>query len=308
MTMSRRVLVVAALAALAVNVTRAAQPAQSASRVLVRFGMVTDVHFADIDPNGARTYRESDRKLAECVSVMNERRVDFLVELGDFKDQDQKPQEARTLGFLRHIESVLARFTGPRYHVIGNHDVDSLSKAQFLSIAPSPGAAPGQAHYAVVRNGVRFIVLDADHKADGSDYDRGNFDWGDSNIDAAQLAWLERTLASSPEPVVVFVHQQLDGAGAYYVKNAPAVRRVLETPGNVLAVFQGHRHEGAYSVINGIPYYTLKGVIEGSGPDANAYAIVEVRDDGSVWVTGYRRAVSRGFQALSGPSVRTPDR
>jgi len=304
MTTTRRVLAVAALAVLAVPVAPPALVAQTTSRVLVRFGMVTDVHFADIDPNGARTYRESDRKLAECVSVTNDRRVDFLIELGDFKDQDQAPQEARTLGFLRHIESVLAGFKGPRYHVMGNHDVDSVSKAQFLSIATSGAAAPGQAHYAFVQKGVRFVVLDADHKADGSDYDRGNFGWDDANIDAAQLAWIERTLAFSREPVVVFIHQQLDGEGAYYVKNAPAVRRLLEAPGNVLGVFQGHRHEGAYSVINGIPYYTLKGVIEGSGPDANAYAIVEVRDDGSVWVTGYRRAVSQGFRAETTPPGR----
>jgi len=305
MTTTRRVLAVAALAVLAVPVAPPAIVAQTTSRVLVRFGMVTDVHFADIDPNGARTYRESDRKLAECVSEMNDRRVDFLVELGDFKDQDQVPNEARTLGFLRHIESVLALFKGPRYHVMGNHDVDSLSKAQFLSIAQSGAGASGEAHYAFAQKGVRFIVLDADHKADGSDYDRGNFDWGDANIDAAQLAWLERTLASSREPAVLFIHQQLDGEGAYYVKNAAAVRSILEAPGNVLAVFQGHRHEGAYSVINGIPYYTLKGVIEGSGPDANAYAIVEVRDDGSVWVTGYRRAVSQGFRAVTTPPGRS---
>jgi predicted phosphodiesterase len=305
MTTTRRVLAVAALAVLAVSAAPPALVAQTTSRVLVRFGMVTDVHFADIDPNGARAYRESDRKLAECVSVMNDRRVDFLVELGDFKDQDQAPQEARTLGFLRHIESVLALFKGPRYHVMGNHDVDSLSKAQFLSFAKSASIPPGQAHYSFAQKSVRFIVLDADHKTDGSDYDRGNFDWGDANIDAAQLAWLERTLTSSREPAVVFIHQQLDGEGAYYVKNAAAVRRLLEAQGNVLAVFQGHRHEGAYSVINGIPYYTLKGVIEGSGLDANAYAIVEVREDGTVWVTGYRKAVSQGFRAVTTPPGRT---
>ena len=184
------------------------------------------------------------------------------------------------------------------------HSPEALEEELSLAVA----AAPGRAYYTFVRTGVRFVVLDADHRADGSDYDRGNFAWDDANIDEAQLAWLERTLVSSREPAVVFVHQQLDGQGGYYVRNAAAVRRLLEAPGNVLPVFQGHRHEGAYSVINGIPYYTLKGVIEGSGPDANAYAIVEVRDDGSVWVTGYRRAVSRGFQAPARPPGRSPGR
>jgi len=264
---------------------------------LVRFGVVTDVHYADIDASGARTYRESNTKLAECVRVMNEQGVAFLVELGDFKDQDKVPQEARTLGYLKAIETALAGFKGPRYHVIGNHDTDSISKAAFLSAVENTGVVPNATRYTFVRGGVRFVTLDADHKADGSDYDRGNFDWGDSNIDAPQIAWLSRTLAASREPVVVFVHQQLDGTGAYYVKNAAAVRAALEASGKVVAVLQGHRHEGGFSVINGIPYFTFRGLIEGAGPNNNAFGVVEVHPDLSVWITGYQRAESRGFRA-----------
>jgi len=264
---------------------------------LVRFGVVTDVHYADIDASGARTYRESNAKLAQCVRVMNEQGVAFLVELGDFKDQDKAPQEARTLGYLKAIETVLAGFNGPRYHVIGNHDTDSISKAAFLSAVENTGVVPNATRYTFVRGGIRFIALDADHKGDGSDYDRGNFDWGDSNIDAPQIAWLSRTLAASREPVIVFVHQQLDGTGAYYVKNAAQVRAAIEASAKVIGVLQGHRHEGGFSVINGIPYFTFRGLIEGAGPNNNAFGVVEVYPDLSVWTTGYQRAESGGFRA-----------
>ena len=155
-------------------------PADAQAPPLVRFGVVTDLHYADIDPNGTRTYRDSDDKLAECVQVMNAKGVSFLVELGDFKDQDKTPDESRTLGYLQNIESVFAGFNGPRYHVIGNHDTDSLSKAEFLAAAPNTGIVPNATHYTFVNGGVRVIVLDASHKADGSDYDRGNFEWSDS--------------------------------------------------------------------------------------------------------------------------------
>jgi 3',5'-cyclic AMP phosphodiesterase CpdA len=117
-----------------------------------------------------------------------------------------------------------------------------------------------------VSGGVRFVVLDASHKADGTDYDHGNFEWNDSKVDAPQIEWLAKTLAASREPVIVFVHQQLDGTGAYDVRNAPQVREALEKSGNVIAVLQGHRHEGGFSTINGIPYFTFKGLIEGAGP------------------------------------------
>ena len=272
-------------------------PAHAQAPPLVRFGVVTDLHYADIDPNGARTYRESDDKLAECVQVMNAKGVSFLVELGDFKDQDKTPDESRTLGYLQRIESVFAGFKGPRYHVIGNHDTDSLSKPQFLAAAPNTGIVPNATRYAFVSGGVRFVVLDASHKGDGSDYDHGNFDWSDSNIDGPQLDWLATTLAASVEPAIVFVHQQLDGSGAYYVKNAAQAREVLERSGRVIAVLQGHRHEGGFSTINGIPYFTFKGLIEGSGPWNSSYSIVDVMPDLSVRVLGYRNAESRSFSA-----------
>ncbi len=278
-------------------------PADAQAPPLVRFGVITDLHYADIDPNGARAYRESDQKVAEFVQVMHAKGAAFVVELGDFKDQDPKPDPARTLEYLRQIESVFARFDGPRYHVIGNHDTDSLSKAEFLAAAPNTGIVPNATHYTFVNGGVRAIVLDASHKADGSDYDRGNFEWSDTNIDAPQLSWLKTTLAASREPVIVFVHQQLDGTGAYYVKNAAQVREALEQSGNVIAVLQGHRHEGAFSRINGIPYFTFKAAVEGSGPWNSAYAIVDVMPDLEVRVLGYRKADSRDFRASGPPGL-----
>jgi hypothetical protein len=291
MTRRRLQLLAALLLAAALAVPAAQVPP------LVRFGVVTDLHYADIDSSGARTYRESDAKLAECVQVMNAKSVAFLVELGDFKDQDKTPDEARTLGYLQKIELVFAGFKGPRYHVIGNHDTDSLSKAQYLAAAPNAGIVPNATRYTFVSGGVRFVVLDASHKSDGSDYDHGNYDWSDSNVDPPQLGWLAKTLAASTEPAVVFVHQQLDGVGAYYVRNAAQVREVLEKSGKVIAVLQGHRHEGGFSTINGIPYFTFKALVEGAGPWNSAYSIVDVMPDLEVRVLGYRRAESRAFRA-----------
>ena len=70
------------------------------------------------------------------------------------------------------------------------------------------------------------------------------------------------------------------------------VRAILERSGKVLAAFHGHDHAGNHKVINGIHYYTLIAVIEGSGEANNAYALVEVQPDLTIAVTGFRRAVS----------------
>jgi 3',5'-cyclic AMP phosphodiesterase CpdA len=258
----------------------------------VRFGVVTDCHYADADAVGTRFYRESIDKLAECVARMNAEDVDFLIELGDFKDQNRPPVEEKTLLYLRDIEAAFQQFKGPTYHVLGNHDMDSLSKPQFLSHVENTGIDPGCSYYSFDARGLHCIVLDANYKADGSDCDHGNFNWQDANIAARELDWLRQDLAGSNDPAIVFVHQLLDGADSVCVRNAAQVRAILERSGRVLAVFQGHLHEGRYLRIDGIHYYTLHALVEGHGQDNNAYAIVEVLPNRDVIVTGYRKAQS----------------
>jgi len=282
------VLLCAALSCGAVTATAA----DATPKMLLRFGIVTDSHYADAPQNGVRFYRESLDKMRECVALMNEQKVDFLIELGDFKDQAKPATEKSTLEYLDEIEKVFAQFKGPRYHVLGNHDVDSISKAQFLAHVENTGIAKDAGFYSFDRKGVHCVVLDANYKSDGTDYDHGNYDWKDPNVSQAQLAWLKDNLAAAEKPVLAFIHQELKGKNEDTVKNAVQVRQILQESGKVLAVFQGHYHAGGYSLVEGIHYYTLKAMIEGSGESNNSYAIVEVYDDNTISISGYRRAVS----------------
>jgi hypothetical protein len=134
----------------------------------VRFGMLADPHYADSDARGTRFYRESVAKVRECVDCMNAEQVEFLIELGDFKDQDEPPVEADTLRYLETIEAELQRFSGPAYHVLGNHDMDSISKPQFLAAIDNPGVAADASYYAFDRGGLHNVVLDASFRADGA--------------------------------------------------------------------------------------------------------------------------------------------
>jgi predicted phosphodiesterase len=262
-------------------------------RGTVRFGIVTDSHYADADTVGSRYYRHSLDKLTECVELMNTQKVDFLIELGDFKDQNNPPVEQKTITYLRAIEEVFQRFNGPTYHVLGNHDMDSISKDQFLTNVENTNIDRAKSYYSFDFNGVHFVILDANYKSDGTDYNHGNFDWTDANIAPAEINWLKQDLATAHEPVIVFTHQLLDGTGSVYVNNATDTRQILEQSGKVTSVFQGHHHEGSYSYIEGIHYYTLKAMVEGPGEKNNSYAIVEILPDRSITITGYRKAVSK---------------
>ena len=101
----------------------------------VSFGIITDVHYADAAPSGSRIYRDSLPKVQAAVATMQQEKVDFMIELGDFKDTDvsqhcdKDPSPAcvnLTVGFLRRIEAAMAVYEGPKYHILGNHDVDIL--------------------------------------------------------------------------------------------------------------------------------------------------------------------------------------
>ena len=257
-----------------------------------RFGLLTDPHYADTEPKGTRFYRESLGKVREAVDRLRAERLEFLAELGDLKDMAPGEPDGRTLAHLVAIEREFQRFGGPAYHVLGNHDMDNLSKAQVLAHIANTGLAAGRGYYAFSHGGIRFVTVDTNFMQDGRDYDHGNFDWREIYLPPPELAWLQAELAAATEPVIIFGHQRFDGDSHVQVVNHAEVREVLERSGKVLAVFQGHDHKGAYSLINGIHYYTLRAVIEGSGPSNNAYAVVDVRADLGLTVTGYRRAVS----------------
>jgi len=269
-----------------------AQSGETDSREELSFGIVTDTHYANTDPNGTRHYRESITKMTECIELMNERKVNFLIELGDFKDQGKPASEKTTLEYLDIIEKLYGHFNGPRYHVLGNHDVDSISKQQFLSHIENTGIIEKSAYYSFDLKGFHFVVLDANYKTDESDYDHGNFQWTDANIPSRQLDWLKNDLAQSSNPAIVFVHQLLDVESNDGIQNAAETRQILQDSKKVIAVFQGHRHPGHYSQIEGIHYYTLKAMIEGSGEKNNSYAVVTIKNN-SIIIEGYRKATGR---------------
>jgi alkaline phosphatase len=261
----------------------------------IRFGIVTDAHYADADPQFNRYFRESITKMTECVMFMNGQRVDFLIELGDFKDQNTPPVEEKTISYLQTIEGIFKKFSGPTYHVLGNHDADSISKEQYLKSITNTGISTPSTYYSFDSKGIHFIVLDACFLKDGTPYDHGKFEWNETYVSDAEMDWLRRDLAGTDHPSIVFSHQQLGGLGMTDIQNAGAVRAILQESGKVLAGFDGHNHAGGYNKIEGIHHYTLKAMVDGSGSENSSYAIVEIAPDGNIIVTGYRKAGSRDF-------------
>lgn len=273
-------------------------PAKGSKKPVLRFGMITDVHYADREPARERFYNQSLNKLNEFVTVMNQEKVDFVVELGDFKDQDEIPNEANTLKYLTDVEAVFRKFNGPTYHVLGNHDMDGITKTQFLERVENTGIPKDKNYYSFNQKGFHFIVLDGNYTADEQDYNKDNYRGVESWIPEKQVKWLKQDLKSYKLPAIVFIHQLLgDSKGMKKsAKNAPEVRKILEDSGNVLCVFEGHVNSERYSIINGIHYYSLISSVYGDGLKNNSYVIVDVHRKGTLKIHGYRKASDAKLQ------------
>ena len=254
---------------------------------IVRFGLFADAHYAEM-VYGDRHCEDSPAKLAACIGTFEQSELDFVICMGDIIDKSEDHDVE--LGYLVRMREIFAAFSGARYFVIGNHDVATLTKDEFLQEC-------GTAHpsyYSFDAGGVHFAVLDGNCHQDGSDFSAGNFAWDDAWVSAAQLEWLAQDLAaSSDRKSIVFCHENLDHRrwngelDPHILRNADQVRRVLESAGNVRAVIQAHYHPGIQTTMNGIDCIGLRAMVVGAGMGNNAFAIISVHADGRLLLEGF---------------------
>lgn len=248
----------------------------------LRVGLITDLHYADKAPAGTRHYRETLNKLQEATGQFRRDEPAFVVELGDLIDAADSVETERR--YLKTVNRAFSEMCKERYYVLGNHCVDTLTKKEFLG-----GVEQKHSYYSFDRGGFHFVVLDSCFRSDGQPYGRKNFVWTDANVPAEEIEWLSADLKSNDKPVIVFAHQRLDVSNNHGVKNNADVRRVLESSGDVLAVFQGHSHKNDLKRIGGIHYCTLVAMVEGSGTQNNGYSTMDIASDGTIRLTGFRK-------------------
>ena len=263
----------------------------------IRFGLATDSHYADRNPSGTRFYRNSLEKMGEFVNVMNDdSKVDFVIHLGDFKDEAPDKKEEDTLRFLEEIEGVYAEFSGPRYHCIGNHDVDSINKEQFLSIIENTGISKKRSFYSFDIKGFHFVVLDANYDRNGiSHFYKDGADWEDTNITSEQIDWLKQDLEMSNSPTVIFCHHPLfeyySYGHKYHVNNFKEIQEIVSSNQNTISVFQGHVHAEKFERIGEVHYVTQLGMVDYQGLNNNSFALIEI-GEGKIHINGYKRTSS----------------
>jgi len=205
----------------------------------VSFTICTDIH-ADI-------IHDEISRLSTFINESVEKKVDFIVELGDFCQPDPDNNE-----FL----DIWNSFPGKTYHALGNHDMDVSCKDRYMDFT-------GMIHnyYSFDNGGFHFVILDPNYFETDSgyvEYEYGNYyEHGDMrcNIPPKQIDWLRNDLASGESPTIIFSHQGLLDKGS--VRNKEEVRKILEDSNRVIAAFSGHAHSDFHQEINDIDYIIL---------------------------------------------------
>lgn len=201
----------------------------------VRFGICADVH-KDI-------MHDADARLTKFIQEASKRELDFIIQLGDFC----RPYDYN-LDFLK----IWNNYSGEKYHVIGNHEMDGgFSREKVIQYLSSPAK-----YYSFDKNGFHFVVLDGNDQNPSPDKASGYARY----IGEEQKNWLINDLKSTKYPVILFSHQSLESDG---IENRQQIRSILEK-GNqsagfkkVIACFSGHHHTDYATNINGINYIQI---------------------------------------------------
>ncbi len=199
----------------------------------VKIGMFTDLHIA--------TMHDGKERLTAFMDSMKTAKPDFIIELGDFNTVAPK---------YAYAFDIWDTYSGPKYHVIGNHEMDGgYNLQQALARRNMPSS-----YYSFEKNGFYFIVLD------GNDKKSPDVKGYQEHMNPPQVAWLKDELTKAKGPIVIFSHQ---GLGKDGIDNAEEVRGILEAHNaknkktKVIANFYGHIHYDRAEAVNGIWYVCI---------------------------------------------------
>jgi Icc protein len=198
--------------------------------------LVGDIH---LGPNTeCRPGEEAPELMTRFVRLVNEEiKPDLVIEMGDRFNNKSHNED---LEHARQLNAILKNLSMPCLCVIGNHDVQHVSKAETEQVFGGPVS-----YRTVSIRGFRLVFLDTTEPV---------IEHVGGSVSERQLGWLETQLGTGDEPKIVFGHhpldeQSLDGNPHFvkfppfaYIRNREQVRQVLRGGRNVLAYINGHVH------------------------------------------------------------------
>ena len=254
---------------------------------LVRFGIITDIHFSSESESAAAQVTAAE--LRACMNCWQRNDVDFLLQLGDLiKGSETHKQEE-----LRQVRSILKPFSGAIRHVIGNHCLALPRQELMVALGLQ------RAFYSFTRQTFRFIVLDGmdvsalrmpetpqDRQTLATFLARPELHDYCGAVGIEQKAWLQKELAVaelSDEKVIIICHFPLlpettdQKHGLLW--NHREISELLASSPTVKACLSGHYHYGGYALWSGIHFVVLPAFVNRSAHPRFTCGTVELQNE-----------------------------
>ncbi len=219
---------------------------EEAPRPDLTIGIIADAHVGQ---------EKGFSHLNSAISVLrNQVQPDIVIDLGDLIESRNKKE-----GFIskksaqadyKKAHSMITAYY-PVYHVIGNHELLSLSKDNVNDLT-------GRKNYysVTVKSGYRLIILDANYTKNGIDIDAKHDDAFiyTGNVSERQLSLLNNELKNNDKNII-FIHHPL-----WNLENKNDVSRIIKKyKDKAILVANGHKHPLSLEAISfgGINNYNI---------------------------------------------------
>ncbi|MBR7111329.1 MAG: metallophosphoesterase [Clostridia bacterium] len=217
----------------------------------MKFLLFADLHYAP-----KQFLSGSFEILHEMQAVAERENCDFIIHAGDFCHGP-----SRVMDFVEKYNN----FHIPSYHCLGNHDSDNTPFEETVKLYNMPNE-----YYYFDCKGYRMIVLNPNYYfVDGEyvNFSMRNYfangptrDW----VPPEQLAWLKKTIDSSPCPCLLISHESFERANG--VQNRADVLKIVndanaKKPHSVLMCMNGHYHRDYIRILDGVCYFDVNSVL-----------------------------------------------
>ncbi len=262
----------------------------------IKIGIITDTHVHPRRINRQDERDEAPRELSDkymqplnkFVAEMGTFQPEFVVHLGDVIEGTDDEDFVGIMG-LQLVKKELDKVGVPVHWVIGNHDLRSVTRAQFMETLGLDAV-----DYTFDVGDYRFVVLDGNYNPqnlprtpDGNQYISGK-------VPPQTLDWLKKQLETDKR-VFVFIHQGtfLDasqgdrGRSKQSLENAKELREIL-TEYRVDGIFNGHMEARRYEKAQFTNHYSFTGTKKSKTYPQSYYALTIT--DGTPDVTFFYEA------------------
>ena len=239
----------------------------------MKLRIITDLHAGSLGYCNGELRRLGDhaeRLIDEFIATVNEdQTTDAAFQLGDLIEDDNSETD------LERYQNLIAKFSDvnkPIYHLAGNHDLNNIN-ADDIAAATKRNELSFKVNikgYSIIC--VATLLIDGIPLVSSKDYD-----------------FLKIALNEAKRPCIIISHHPFsehdltNNLGWYeknihraHTSNRKDIRKLVNRSNKVICYLNGHLHANYYSVIDGIPFFTIQSATDKLEDDRPACSHAEL--------------------------------